>query len=111
MRPTLATIANGLALALAIGWFVAAFTFDRQYGQAHALATQAVENAGGHYSNARLETTHSPELYFRRAQSVRASVVTVWVFGMVVAGITKKWIPAVVVTAICLIVGLTGGVR
>src|SRR5436309_47986 len=104
MRWNVPMIVNGVAIAVALGCLLAALRSDRQYGEAHSRATQAIETVhqSGTDFNPKGEDITSPEIYYQRAKSVRQWAVPVWIIALGVAWVTRKRIPAIIVTLILL---------
>ncbi len=113
MRWDIPTIVNGVAIAISLGCLVAALRCDRQYAQASSRAFQAIDAArkNGTDFDPQRDGITSPEIFYQRAKSVREYAIPLWILGLVVAGATRKWIPAVIVTFILLPTVFTGGVR
>src|SRR5690349_20221609 len=105
MRVNIPIIANGVAIAMAVGCFLAAFLCDRQYAQAHHRADYAIHDAqrSGVDFDAKALGVTSPEIYYQRAKTVRQWAVPIWLLALAVAWVTRKWIPAVAATVIMLL--------
>lgn len=113
MRRNFATIVNGVFIVVMILCLFAVRRYDRQYGQAHSQASQAAETASRNGSDIdpKRETISSPEIYYRRAMAVRGLAFLIGMGALVIAWVTRKWCPAIIVMVILLLTFLHGGMR